>query len=312
MERLIKHWFIAFFVIMIVPLNILPLSTMKLNKQPKIPVLFKASLEEKLIKEVASFIKKTFSSKKVEIYFKPKAATEKLLDEHVFHYAFETGSEQQGLVIIEGLKEKRLSAAELKILKNILTMLVSQHAALGQVDEFQSRLISAEKELEIISTELELAYSDLNTAHQELSDAYNLGQLISRNLSRTRIELKSFLEQAPIAFGILRHRRLKIEIANALILKLWGKDKSVIGKTLQVALPELAGQPYLGILDNVYTTGERYIGKEAPVSLDVDGKIQKVYFNFIYEPIKNEKGITNAIMIIATDVTEMVQNRLNA
>ncbi|WP_421945201.1 hypothetical protein [Pedobacter sp.] len=283
---------------------------MKRNNQTITPVLFKASIEKKLIKEVESLIRKAFSLKKVTIYFNHEPAIELKLDSVGFEYLFETGDEQQGLVVLEGLNKKSLSTAELKLLKNILVMLTSQHLALGLFDEVQSRLILAEKEVKVLSTELELAYSDLNTAHQELSDAYNLGQLISRNLSRTRIELKSFLEQAPIAFGILRHRRLKIEIANALILKLWGKNKSVIGKTLEIALPELAGQPYLGILDNVYTTGERYVGREAPVSLEVKGKIQMVYFNFIYEPIKNEKGITNAIMIIATDVTEMVQNRL--
>jgi len=212
--------------------------------------------------------------------------------------------------VLEGLNKKSLSTAELKLLKNILIMLSSQHLALSVIDEVQSKLVLKEKEVKVLSTELELAYSDLNVAHQELSDAYNLGQLISRNLSRTRIELKSFLERAPIAFGILRHRRLKIEITNALILELWGKNKSVIGKTLEIALPELTGQPYLGILDNAYKTGDRYTGREASVSLEVKEKIQIVYFNFIYEPIKNEKGITNAIMMIATDVTEMVQNRL--
>ena len=99
-------------------------------------------------------------------------------------------------------------------------------------------------------------------------------------------------------------------MANTLILKLWGKTKSVVGKPLSLALPELAGQPYLDILDEVYITGKRYIGKELPVLLNIDGVDEVVYFNFIYEPLKNKSDVTNAIMIIANDVTSMVREKL--
>ncbi|WP_316831732.1 PAS domain-containing protein [Pedobacter aquatilis] len=226
-------------------------------------------------------------------------------------FALGSGKEQN-FICLNGLNHARLSKKEQRQLYAIIASFEKQYIAIQSLGQTGRQLSENRQEITALETELELAYSDLNLAHEELSEAYTLGHLLNRNLSRTRLEIKTFLEQAPIALGILRHRRLKIEIANALILRFWGKDKSVVGKPLAEALPELKGQPYLDILDKVYLSGERYIGREAPVSLDMQGKTQTVYFNFIYEPLKNEKGLTNAIMIIATDVTELIQGRLKS
>jgi len=83
--------------------------------------------------------------------------------------------------------------------------------------------------------------------------------------------MKGFFDEAPIAFGILRNRNLRIEVANRLILQVWGRTDAVIGQDLGVAIPELEGQPYLKILDNIFLTGERFIGTELKVSLERDG-----------------------------------------
>lgn len=203
-----------------------------------------------------------------------------------------------------------ISANDREKLEPIGEMLAGQLHLFKLLDQPFEKFVKTIKENSHFKSELELAYSDLNTAHEELSEAYNLGLLLNRNLSRIRQEVNFFLEQAPIAFGILRHRHLKIEVANSLILRLWGKTKSVVGKPLSLALPELAGQPYLDILDEVYTTGKRYVGRESPVSLNIDGQNEVVYFNFIYEPLKNQSNVTNAIMIIANDVTSMVREKL--
>ena len=195
-------------------------------------------------------------------------------------------------------------------LGHITQMLSGQLHSLSLFDKPFLEFAEARTENSLFKSELNLAHSDLNTAHEELSDAYNLGVLLNRNLSRMRDDINLFLEQAPIAFGVLKYRHLKIEVANSLILQLWGKNKSVIGKPLAEALPELAGQPYLDILDEVYTTGKRYVGRESPVSLFINGAEEVVYFNFMYEPIKNKSEVPNSIMIIATDVTSIVREKL--
>ena len=189
--------------------------------------------------------------------------------------------------------------------------IIAQNLADQLTDKIQIRDLSNDLErmrfdLECLHKEVSVAYDDLNLAHEELSEAANLSALLSKKLSRKELQVDSFLEQVPLAFAILSHRHLKIEVANTLILKLWGKEHSIIGKPLATALPELAGQPYLDILDDVYTSGKRYVGKEKKATLNDHGTLGDYYFDFIYEPLKNEQGNTHAIMIVATDVTELV------
>lgn len=61
------------------------------------------------------------------------------------------------------------------------------------------------------------------------------------------------------------------------MLKTWGKEKSVIGMKLEDALPELEGQPFIGLLKDIFITGKTYTAKEDRVDLVVDGKLQTFY-----------------------------------
>lgn len=121
--------------------------------------------------------------------------------------------------------------------------------------------------------------------------------------------IRSIVEEATVATALYTSREMKIELANDAMIRLWGKNRSVIGKTLKEALPELDGQPFHSLLDNVFTTGEIYWGKEDRVDLMIDGKMQTGYFNFTYKPLRNEKGEIYGILNMAMEVTEMVKSR---
>ncbi|WP_373056542.1 PAS domain S-box protein [Zunongwangia sp. H14] len=121
--------------------------------------------------------------------------------------------------------------------------------------------------------------------------------------------IRSIIEEATVATAIYTGRDMKIEVANDAMIKLWGKDHSVIGSTLREALPELEGQPFHNLLQMVYTTGDTYWGKEDPVDLVIDNKLQTGYFNFTYKALRNEKGVIYGILNMAIDVTEMVKSK---
>src|SRR5690606_1554207 len=103
-----------------------------------------------------------------------------------------------------------------------------------------------------------------------------------------------------------------IDFANDQMIKTWGKDKSVIGKTLEEALPELKGQPFIGILQNIFKTGVPYVAQEDKVDLVVDGVLQTYYYNFSYKPLRDANGNIYAIMNVAMNVTELVEARKRA
>lgn len=149
----------------------------------------------------------------------------------------------------------------------------------------------------------------LTDSNHELSKSFSLTVSLNEELNASRQRLQTFISKAPVAFGILTGRELTIEVANDMILKIWGKTVSVLGKPLLVALPELVGQPYLPILDEVFISGKTYIGDTAPVKLEVNDKLTDCYFDFIYEPLKNKNGETTSIIVIANDVTERIHKK---
>ena len=122
-------------------------------------------------------------------------------------------------------------------------------------------------------------------------------QVIKEKELRTR----SIVEEATVATALYLGKDMVIEMANDAMLKLWGKDRSVIGKTLREALPELEGQPFHDLLQKVYTSGQTYWGEEDRVDLMHDGEITTGFFNFTYKPLRDGKGEIYGILNMALD-----------
>jgi signal transduction histidine kinase len=88
-----------------------------------------------------------------------------------------------------------------------------------------------------------------------------------------------------------------------------GRD--ILGKPIREALPELAGQGIFELLDQVYATGEPYVGDELHTRIDRhgDGTLENVYFNFIYAPMHDADGQIDGIFVHVYDITEQVLAR---
>lgn len=126
-------------------------------------------------------------------------------------------------------------------------------------------------------------------------------------LTDSEIRFKSMIEQAPVATCLYTGHDMKIEVANDIMIGYWGKDKSIMGKPLAEALPELEGQPFLKILNNIYKTGTTHSETEAVAQLEVNGVLQQFYFDYTYKPIFDADGKVSGIMNMAIDVTDRVE-----
>ena len=153
----------------------------------------------------------------------------------------------------------------------------------------------------IVMDEIELRLRGIFDAEKRVMDAARLAQLNFNN--------QSLIAKAPMAIGVLSGRSLKIELANPIILEVWGKTDEVIGKTLKEALPEIESQGFLKILDDVFMSGIPYYGKEVCVLLMRNATMEDVYFNFVYQPLKDGDGNTTSIMIVANEITEEMKAR---
>jgi len=100
-----------------------------------------------------------------------------------------------------------------------------------------------------------------------------------------------------------------IEFANDVMLQIWGKDKSVIGKPINEALPELIGQPFGEMLAKVYREGLTISGKDTAADLIIDGELKTYYFDFEYKAIKDKTGNVICVLHTALDVTERYLNQ---
>jgi signal transduction histidine kinase len=116
--------------------------------------------------------------------------------------------------------------------------------------------------------------------------------------------------QAPAAITVLEGPEHIFTVANSLYYESIGK-RDVIGRSMREALPELADQGAVELLDEVYSSGKPYSARERVVRLDRDGDgvPEELYFDFVYQPLKNAGGSTFGILVHAVDVTIQVHAR---
>lgn len=178
---------------------------------------------------------------------------------------------------------------------------------IAALDEIHEHKLVSEQVLEQ-QEELKAINEELITTNEEMLMAKEYLGNLNDELVISDSRFKSLIKDSPVAIAILNGRDLVIESANDAILAIWGKDESVIGTPLAIALPELKGQPFLGLLDDVYTSNKTYYGKEAKLLMKQDGQLKDIYVNFTYQ-ILDINAERKDILVNATDVTEQVVAR---
>ncbi len=135
--------------------------------------------------------------------------------------------------------------------------------------------------------------------------------------SETRLRLQAeggqavihnFFQQAPAMLAILKGPEHVFEFANQQVQDLIG-GRNPVNMPIREAVPESMGQGYFEILDEVYKTGEPFIGKEMPLQVERGESAQKIYINIICQVLKNVSGETEGILVFCYDVSEQVLAR---
>ncbi|MGZ3872905.1 MAG: PAS domain-containing sensor histidine kinase [Mucilaginibacter sp.] len=121
-------------------------------------------------------------------------------------------------------------------------------------------------------------------------------------------QLLKVLSTTNTAVAVHVSEQAVIQYASDAMIAIWGKDRSVIGKSLEEALPELKGQPFIDMFKRVWNEGITITGTDAPAHLMVNGKLTTFYFDYEYRAVKDESGQTYCILHTATDVTERLIN----
>ncbi|MFP5236857.1 MAG: PAS domain S-box protein [Acidobacteriota bacterium] len=123
--------------------------------------------------------------------------------------------------------------------------------------------------------------------------------------------LLEMLDLAFVSIGLLRGPELRWTYANRAMVAFTGRDTlaDLLGKTIRESLPEVEGQGYFEVLDEVYRTGVPYSDPERQLSI---GKLlgpATRYINFVCQPIFGSGGEVDSVMVHSFDVTAQVNAR---
>jgi PAS domain S-box-containing protein len=121
-------------------------------------------------------------------------------------------------------------------------------------------------------------------------------------------ELQRVFMQVPAAVCTTRGPDHVIETANARYQQLVGQ-RHLVGRPKREVLPESSGD-FMGILDQVYRSGEPYAGNEVKRVWDRGtGVPEEGFVNFVYQPLREINGAVYGVICHFVDVTELVRSR---
>lgn len=139
--------------------------------------------------------------------------------------------------------------------------------------------------------------------------------LAARRNAETQARQRRLFEQAPGFIAILHGPDHVFEFANASYLRLAG-PRELAGRPVREAFPDLEGQGFFELLDEVYRSGQRYVASQVPVRFATPPGSEPVErrLDFIYEPMLDDAGRVTGIFVEGHDVTEAhrAQQRLRA
>jgi PAS domain S-box-containing protein len=152
----------------------------------------------------------------------------------------------------------------------------------------------------------------LSVAANQLAVALQTARLRAEaELERHR--LKYLLAQAPAAIGLMTGPEHRWSYVNDHYVRITGRESAAdfVGKSLRESLPEMESQPFIGLLDEVYRTGEPYVGRETKAYLNrtQSGQSAEGYFDFVYQPVRTAEGAVQGILVHAVEVTDKVVAR---
>ncbi len=204
------------------------------------------------------------------------------------------GSDVPKGILISGLNPHRTTSDEyLDFLKLIAGQITSRLAS-AEAFETERRRAAALAEAAEMREKAAAALEQLN---RQLSSEVEL-----RTAERDRMRV--LFQQAPSFMCILSGPDHVFELINDAYLQLVGNRK-LVGLGVREALPDIAGQGYFELLDDVYQSGKPYIGSYLPVTLQREGDSEpdQRFINLIYQPIFDIDGVVTGIFVDGFDVT---------
>jgi signal transduction histidine kinase len=132
----------------------------------------------------------------------------------------------------------------------------------------------------------------------------------THELTVQRQQLGQILAQVPAAIATLEGPEHRYSFFNDPYQAL-SAQRTVLGQTVADVFPEVIEQGFIELLDQVYATGQPFIGTEILVMLyeAATGQPEVRYADFIYQPLVDDAQRITGILAFILDVTGRVRTR---
>jgi two-component system sensor histidine kinase VicK len=170
--------------------------------------------------------------------------------------------------------------------------------------------VNTRMRLEKNEADLKASNEELSATNEELGKVQqNLKELLTA-VSYNESKFKNIIVQAPVAIAIFKGSQFVVDVYNEKVLEFWGRTaEEVNGLPLFDALPEVRGQGFEELLNEVFKTGERFIANEMPATLRRNGILENIWINFIYDPLRDLNGTIEGVIVVCHEVTKEVNTR---
>lgn len=178
-------------------------------------------------------------------------------------------------------------------------MLLNAHRITKQSTNEELIVLTIIDITEVRKLQTELRKKERKTLEKQLEAEKKAWKLIEENNER----YDRMLMQSPFAFAILKGKEMVISLANESVKGIWGKGPHIEGKKLLQVLPEIKNGPLPEMLEKVYKTGIPQQGYEFLLPIKRNGKLEDVYFNFVFQPYLEADKTISGVTMISHEVT---------
>src|SRR6202453_165466 len=128
--------------------------------------------------------------------------------------------------------------------------------------------------------------------------------LAERRQAAERERQRAIFQQMPGFVGVLTGPDHVFEYVNDAYVAISG-PRTFVGRSVREVFPELEGQGFYELLDQVYATGKPFRAQAMPIRLVAENEDR--YIDLLYEPIRNDGGEVTGIFVGGYDVTDRVR-----
>jgi PAS domain S-box-containing protein len=170
------------------------------------------------------------------------------------------------------------------------------------------RWVAAKGQASVQNQGFQSSMSSLNGMVMDITEQKQADEernALLHKLQAANNQMADIFQCAPAFMCVLHGSDHVFELANKRYLDLISK-RDIVGMSVRHALPEVEGQGFFELFDEVYQTGKPFTGSNVRLAVqrDADQPIEERFIDFVCLPLRNASGEVSGILVHGVDLTD--------